>query len=150
MSVSGSLRAQGASVHLTMDRMTRLYTAISNLGLAVASHPELEDAIDMDGNATEAQTVAKLSSNPAVVAALRSAGLTPREYVETTMAYMGASMAYGLSKTVKDYKIPASADAANVAFVRDHAADIAAMQKRMEAAMRKAMPKEAAEDTSGI
>lgn len=141
-------RAQGTDVKLTMANITQMYKALQNVALASIGHPEVADGLSIDGDQSEEQAVASISSHPAVVAALRSAGLTPRQYVDITFAYLGASMAYGFSKSIKGYKIPASVNSANVAFVRDHEAELLALQKKMEADIRKAMPKEAESDTS--
>lgn len=135
-------------VPLTMSNVTRLFNAMQQLGLLTIAHPEMGDSISMDGDATEAQAVAQISRRPLVVAALRKAGLTPTEYVNVSMAYLGASMAYGFEKSMKGYKVPAE-EVTNVAFMRAHEAEITAMQKRMEAEMRKLMPKGADEDSSG-
>lgn len=140
--------AQGAPVQLTMSNVTRMFTAMQHLAIASAAHPELADALSIDADASDAQAVAKISANPAAVAALRSAGLTPRDYVAVSLTFLGAQMAYGVSKGVKAYKVPASIGSANVAFVRDHAAELAALEKRMEAEIRKAMPQGADADTS--
>lgn len=139
------LQAQ-APARLTMAGVTRLFNGMQQLGMLTIAHPEMGDSISMDGDATEAQAVAQISRRPLVVAALRKAGLTPTEYVNTSMAYLGAEMAYGFAKSMKGYKVPAE-EVENVAFVRTHEAELTALQQRMEAEMRKLMPKGAADDS---
>lgn len=149
VTLPSALQAQGkAPVRLTMANVTRLFNGMEKLGLYAATHPGTDDDISMDGDASETQAAAKLAANPGVAAALRSAGLTPIEYVNTSMAYLGAQMAYGFSKSVTGYKVPAE-QVENVAFLRAHEAELTALQKRMEADLRKLAPKEATEDSSG-
>jgi hypothetical protein len=144
-----ALGAQAAPpVRLTMASVTRLFNGMQQLGMVAIAHPELGDSLSIDGDSSEAQAAAQLARKPFVVAALRKAGLTPLEYVNTSMAYLGAQMAYGLSKSVKGYKVPAE-EVANVAFVRAHEAELTALQQRMEAEMRKLVPKTAGDDDSG-
>ena len=134
------LRAQAGTVHLTMDRMTRMFNAMKELAILGARHPEYADAITANGDSTEAYNVAALAKQPAVVAALARAGTTPREYMAISSAYLGAAMAVGMEKSVPGYKIPAGIDPANVAFMRAHQADLEALQKRMEAELRTVLP----------
>lgn len=147
VTLTPALRAQAAPpVRLTMASVTRLFNAMEQLGMVAVAHPELGDSLSIDGNATEAQAVAQLARKPLVVAALRKAGVTPTEYVNTSMAYLGAQMAYGFAKSMKGYKVPAE-DVENVAFVRAHEAELTALQQRMEAEMRKLAPRAAADDS---
>lgn len=139
------LHAQGTSPQLSMPRITKMYNGLKELAYVVAAHPELGDSISIDGDATEEQAVASLARKPAVVAALARAGMTPRDYVDISMAYLGASMAYGFSKSVPNYKVPAD-QVANVAFLRAHEAELLAMQKRMEAELQKLAPKDSSAD----
>lgn len=134
------LHAQAGTVHLTMDRVTRMFNAMKELAILSATHPEFADAGTINGDSTEAYNIAAFEKQPAVVAALARAHTTAREYMTTSSAYLGASMAVGMEKSVPGYKIPAEVDAANVAFVRAHEADIVALQKRVEAEVRKVLP----------
>ena len=138
--------AQAGTVHLTMDRMTRMFNAMKELALLGAAHPEYADAGSINGDSTEAWNIAAMSKSPAVVAALARAHTTPREYMAISSAYLGAAMAVGMEKSIPGYKIPAGIDPANVAFMRTHQADIEALQKRMEAELRKVLPADTSSD----
>ena len=138
--------AQAGTTHLTMDRMTRLFNAMKELALLGAAHPEYADAGSINGDSTDAWNIAAMSKNPAVVAALARAHTTPREYMAISSAYLGAAMAVGMEKSIPGYKIPASVDPGNVAFMRTHQADIEALQKRMEAELRKVLPADTSSD----
>jgi len=143
--LAAPIRAQGTSSHLSMARVTQMYNGLKELGILVSKHPELGDSISIDGDATEEQAVASLARKPLVVAALARAGMTPRDYVDISMEYLGASMAYGFAKSVPNYKVP-SDQTANVAFLRAHEAELLALQKRMEAEMQKYAPKDTSAD----
>lgn len=144
--VAAPAHAQAGTIHLTMDRMTRMFNAMKELALLGAAHPEYADAGSINGDSTEAWNIAAMSKSPAIVAALARAHTTPREYMAISSAYLGAAMAVGMEKSIPGYKIPAGVDPANVAFMRTHQADIEALQKRMEAELRKVLPADTSSD----
>ena len=70
--------------------------------------------------------------------ALKSAGLTPREYSKFMMAMLQAGMVYGLSKGNVDYaKLPAGINPENIKFIAAHQAELEAFQKEFAAIGRK-------------
>ena len=133
VTVTGTLRQDVET--LTMDKMTRMYQAIVNVAIASKNHPEFEDALSIDADDSEAQATTKISAVPAVVDALKRAGLTPAQYVRLTLTVAATSMGEALLKTNPSAKLPGGVSLANVHFMQQHVADIEAMQKRLAAQM---------------
>jgi hypothetical protein len=120
---------------LTMDKVTRMYQAIVNLAVASKGHPEFEDALSVDGDASEAQATAKIAAVPAAVDALRKAGLTPAQYVRLDLTFAATAIGVAALKENPSAKLPGGVSLANVHFLQQHAADIEAVQKRLAAQM---------------
>ena len=139
LSASGSVTAAAAvrqgGVTLTMDNVTRMYQAIVNMAVASKGHPEFEDALSVDGDASEAQATAKIAAVPAAVDALKRAGLTPHQYVQLSLTLAATTMGAAVLKANPSAKRPDGVTLANVRFLQQHAADIEAVQKRLAAQM---------------
>jgi hypothetical protein len=96
------------------------------------------DAANDDG--TEAKTIAdmerKIAAMPPFANALKTAGLTPREYAKFTMAMVLAGFAVaGQELSAKkgiNVPMPDGVNAANVKFVQEHAAEIQRLQESYE------------------
>jgi TolA-binding protein len=97
-----------------------------------------QDAASSGGpNLNDAKTLTEMERGIAGFApmarALKSAGLTPREYAKFTLAMLQAGMAYGLSQGKVDYaKLPPSVNPANIKFIAAHKAELEAMQREFE------------------
>jgi len=83
-------------------------------------------------NASLAETAAAIEKQPMAAAALRKSGLTAREYLVASMALFQASAFAEMKKSGMIKELPKEANAANVAFVQEHAAELAAMQQLMQ------------------
>jgi hypothetical protein len=123
---------QGVEV-LTMDKVTRMYQAMVNIGLASKTHPGLEDAISVDADDSEAQATAKIAAVPAAVDALKRAGLTTDQYVRLSLTFAATAVGVAVLKANPSAKLPDGVTSANVHFMQQHAADIEALQKRFAA-----------------
>ena len=100
----------------------------------------LENADDGkdDGLFSNAQTIdsmeAAMKKHPAGAAALAKAGISAREYSLTMMALLQAALVEGMSQGKADLKsLPPGVNADNILFVREHKAELEAMQKAIEA-----------------
>ena len=100
----------------------------------------LENADDDkdDGLLSNAQTIdsmeAAMKKHPAGAAALAKAGMSAREYSLTMMAMLQAALVEGMSQGKADLKnLPPGVNADNILFVREHKAELEAMQKALEA-----------------
>lgn len=116
---------------LTMGRVQAFYDAQLKL-MQVAMHdPALGDAIETNASEPTAKTIARLEAQPAIKKALAEAGLTPRQYVYTSVAYMGA--AFGVLYQQNAHGKPDKAyDADNVAFFKAHKAALDAMANKVQ------------------
>jgi len=98
---------------------------------------QAEDATD-DGSVAKAQTISAMAAaidrQPIIANALRSAGLSSREYSVMTMALVQASMWAGMKKQglVKDKDLPKDVNPANITFIEQHEAEMTALQQRMK------------------
>ena len=64
-----------------------------------------------------------------MAAAIRSAGLTPREYMLITLSYMQAGMVVAFKKHGLLKELPKGTPVENVAFLEKNEAELEAMQK---------------------
>jgi hypothetical protein len=76
--------------------------------------------------------IRELEREPALVAAIRSVGLTTREFVLTQTALFQASFAHGAHKAGHLKEIPEEIPPEHVAFVAQHEQELAAMWKRWQ------------------
>ena len=94
----------------------------------------LEDA--MDFNISDAKTLAemeaRLKKSPELTSALRSAGLSARDYAKMTFALIGAAFAHGMLKSGTIKELPKEVNAANVKFVADNEQAIAELMKSFD------------------
>jgi len=116
---------------LTMARMQAFYDAQLNLIQAAERDPKLGDAVETDASEPAAKTIARLEAQPQIRKALADAGLTPRQYVYISVAYMGA--AFGLVYQQNAHgKLDTVYDAANVAFFKAHKQALEAMAAKTQ------------------
>jgi hypothetical protein len=95
------------------------------------------DRKDSDSLFSNAQTVASMEAamtkHLAAAAALTREGMTAREYSLTMLALLQAALVEGMSQGKVDLKkLPPGVNADNILFVREHKAELEAMQKMME------------------
>jgi hypothetical protein len=76
---------------------------------------------------------ARMRKYPPLVQALQREGIAPREYAKFWLAFIQAMFAQGFQKSGLIKELPKDINADNVKFVADHAAEIEAMQKELEA-----------------
>ena len=101
----------------------------------------LEEEMDKEGlgnNASLADMEAALKKYPGAMRALTAEGLTAREYARCMMALLQAAMIEGFSQGKADLTdLPQGVNPANVRFVREHKAELDAIQKEMAAIGKK-------------
>jgi hypothetical protein len=125
----------------TLPKYKQLMTAMINLGKAAQQNPAMADALEMSGDQTLDQMVARYSAVPAVKKAIADAGLSPREFAVAQGAMIQAGMSYGI---MKQYKLSPDSvskstgvSKANLEFFRANEAELERMGKEMEAQMPK-------------
>lgn len=89
----------------------------------------LEESAGSDGDNPESisEMARRMDASPELSAALRSAGLTSREYATATFALLQAGLAHGLMKTGKVNQPPDGVSKHNLDFMREHEAEIEAL-----------------------
>lgn len=101
-----------------------------------ARREELSDALGglSMGNADSLTAMeAQFRTVPPLMAGLRAANLTPREYAKFMLAALQAGMVAGLKKQGMIKEIPKDVSAENVKFMEEHEAELKALQKEWEA-----------------
>jgi hypothetical protein len=94
-----------------------------------ALEQEMDRAVGFNNNQTLADMEAAMKKEPAAMRALAQEGLTPREYALCMMTLLQASMVEGFSQGKADLsKLPPGVNPENVKFVREHKAELEAMQ----------------------
>jgi hypothetical protein len=109
---------------LTMDKIQKAAAATDAVNKLLATNPALKK--QMDGEDQNGKTIDQMAKNidtkyPQVAALIRSNGLTTREYIVVTQAFISGVMMVGMKKegTIKDYP-PHSVSPENAAFLEQH------------------------------
>ena len=91
----------------------------------------MSDAAPAMGNMRSLDEMERgMAAFPAMARALKSQGLSPREYAKFMMVMLQAGMVYGFSQGKVDYaKLPAGVNPENIKFIIAHKAELDAMQK---------------------
>jgi hypothetical protein len=83
----------------------------------------------------------QIESVPAMASAIKSAGLTPREYSVLSLVMFQAMMAHGMQKQYGTKELPkeiqATVLADNIKFVADNEAEINRLMERLKALEKK-------------
>lgn len=99
---------------------------------------EIEDAEgsgvpDIGEHQSLSDMVEAIESQPRLAAAIRSAGLSPREFAKIQLSLFQAMFAYGFLKSGTLKELPAEVPEENVTFVKEHEQELMAMAKQWEA-----------------
>lgn len=119
--------AQQAELDKLRERLDALETAAENEPDSPLKNPN-----------TLAEMEAAIKAHPGAMRALAAADISPREFARATMALLQAAMVEGFSQGKADLKtLPAGINPENVKFVREHKAELEAMQKSVAARSKK-------------
>ena len=119
--------AQQAELDKLRERLEAMETAAENEPESAFKNPK-----------SLAEMEAAMKSHPGAMRAMTTAGITPREFARVTMALLQAAMVEGFSQGKADLKtLPAGINPENVKFVREHKAELEAMQKALESQTKK-------------
>jgi hypothetical protein len=83
---------------------------------------------------------------PPMAAAIRSAGITPREYMLVTMSYMQAGMAAAFKKQGLLKELPKGTPAENVAFLEKNEPELQSLQKEFNQLQQRMKPADKTEE----
>lgn len=122
------------AIELTMPRVERWLAATAKIAGLIEKDPSLEDITAMDANESMETYVTRLESHPGVVAAIGSAGETPRDYAMTSAAVTAAMFAQGMLEAGAIKQLPEGINQQHVDFIREHKDEIATKMKALEAA----------------
>lgn len=127
-----------AQYRLTESGLNEFMHATQNLATAARQHPaEVKAMAKENQHAKSAQTLSQMAayfdSHPITRNALRSAGMSGRDFVLFSMATMQAGMSLAFSKMkMKGAKAPPPNLAANMAFYQAHQAQFKQAQEMMK------------------
>jgi hypothetical protein len=91
------------------------------------------EGLSMGDADTLSDMEARIRQVPPLMAGLRAASLTPRDYAKFTMAALQAGMVAGLKKQGVLKEVPKDVSAENVKFIEEHEAELQALQKEWAA-----------------
>lgn len=111
------VQASGRIADATRDDSSFTYAPLFTKDVALAG----------DAVAEAAGLVARLQNHPALVAALGTAMITPREYTKFAITLIAAHLAHGFITSGVLPRVPAGAPTINVEFVKAHEADVTAV-----------------------
>lgn len=107
-----------SNYRLDMDRMRRYAAAIRGFQDLSASDSAAAEAMSTGANESTAQMIAKLERNPVVMRVLRQNGLSARDYVWITAAWLQAAMTQGILESDPAAKMPEGQNPQNVEFLK--------------------------------
>ena len=93
-----------------------------------------EGVLDMQETQSIAEAARRLDAHPHFAAAVKSAGLSTREFATLQMALFQAMFARGFLKAGTITELPKDVNPENVKFLQDHEAEIQKMARQWEAA----------------
>lgn len=121
---------------LSMATMDRWYRAMHNVAGVVKAHPELKDSFATDGTSSIDEETTRIEGMPEFRKAINDAGMSVREFELVMWTTMQAGVAQGAidaganrDSIIRNVKV--SPD--NLAFMKEHAAELKARQQKMEA-----------------
>ena len=121
-----------ADYRLDMDKMKKYSAAMKGLAALAKTDSAASGAMGTHANETTAQTIARIESSPAAVRVLKDVGLTPRDFVWITAAWLQAAMTQAVLESSPQSKLPPGQNPQNVEFLRAHRAELEAMTKDFE------------------
>lgn len=114
---------------LDMDKMRRYAATIKGFQNLSASDSAAAEAMSTGANESTAQMIAKLERNPIVMRVLRDNGLSARDYVWITAAWLQAAMTQGILESSPEAKMPEGQNPQNVEFLEANRAAIEGMMR---------------------
>jgi hypothetical protein len=121
-----------ANYTLDMDKMRKYAAAMRGFAALSKTDSAAAYAMGTHANETTAQTIARIESSPGAMRVLRDAGLTPKDFVWITAAWLQAAMTQAVLESSSRSKLPEGQNAQNVEFLRAHRAELEAMTRDFE------------------
>ena len=111
-----------------MDNIHGMMKAQVALAAATKADPTLDPAMNISEE-NDAQYVARLSSTPALKAAIESSGMSVHDYAYTAQSLVATMMAVGAVEAGQLKEIPEGVNPRNVDFVKAHKAELEKMMQ---------------------
>ena len=121
-----------ADYKLNMDRMRKYAAAMKGFSALSKTDSAAAGAMGTHPNETTAQTIARIESSPAAMKVLRDVGLTPKDYVWITAAWLQAAMTQAVLESSKEARLPEGQNEQNIEFLRANRAELEAMTRDFE------------------
>ena len=118
-----------SNYELDMDKMRRYAAAIKGFSAIAQTDTGEISGLNMSNGESTAQTIARIEAHPAARRVLSQAGLTAREYVWITAAYLQAAMTQGLLQVNPAAKVPEGQSRRNVDFLVANKAELESIMK---------------------
>lgn len=120
-----------SNYRLDMDKMKKYSIAIKGFTTLAKTDSAAAEAMSSNPNATTSEMIARLESNRAAMRVLSEAGLSAKEYVWITAAWLQAAMTQGVLESSPQAKLPEGQNPQNMEFLRSHKSELEAMRKDM-------------------
>jgi hypothetical protein len=118
---------------LTMANVRKMAAAYEALDAAAKKNPAIAERLAQDDGTTNlAQLIAKCEGDPAIKAALASAGISARDAVLTQAALATAAGALYLQQQTGESPAGPPAAIANLAFYQQHLAELEPIGQRLQ------------------
>jgi hypothetical protein len=121
-----------ADYKLDMAKMHKYAAAMRGFAALAKTDSAAAQAMGTHANETTAQAIARIESSPAALRVLRDTGLTAKDFVWITAAWLQAAMTQAVLESSPQSKLPAGQNPQNVEFLRAHRAELEAMTKDFE------------------
>ena len=121
-----------ADYKLDMDKMRKYAAAMKGFSALAKTDSAAAGAMGTHANETTGQIIARIESSPAAMKVLRDVGLTPRDYVWITAAWLQAAMTQAVLESSKEAKLPEGQNSQNIEFLRANRAELEAMTRDFE------------------
>ena len=121
---------------LSMADMRRFGVTMQEIGAAIRANPQLEQRFTSTMDESVEQIATRLGGVAQFRPAFAKSGMTPRQFAVTQFTLLGAGMAVGMPKGAKSPEQlvkEMGIDPANVAFMRQHGAEVQALFRQMRA-----------------
>jgi hypothetical protein len=114
---------------LDMDKMQKYSAAMTSLSALAKTDTSVAEAMGTHTDERTEQTITRLESNPRAVKVLKEAGLSAKDYVWITAAWLQAAMTAAAIEANKNAKLPEGQSTQNVEFVKAHKAELETLMK---------------------
>jgi len=119
-----------SNYRLDMDKMRRYTAALKGFSTLSAQDSAAAAAMgSSSSNESTAQMIARIEGNPIAMRELRKAGLSAKEYVWITAAWLQAAMTQGMLESSPEAKLPEGQNPQNVEFLKANKAELERLMK---------------------